>query len=376
MATVGILFMHYGPYHFSRLAAFQKLGNNLRLNVVGIELSRFQNKYPWGTSPEKLDCNLITVINNKSLEQAGFLKINYQTLATVSNLNPDIVAVAGYAEFSVLLIVLWAKIKRKKVILLSASKENDAPRPWWKEKIKSFILKCYDAALVGGKPQKRYLEKLGMSSDTIFTGYNVVGNENFHPDKIKSLAAPYQKSYFLAINRFVPKKNLSRLISAYAEYRKSTSNEPWDLILCGDGELRCQVEQQITELGLEKYIYLPGFLQQTELLPYFAHASCFIHASTQEQWGLVVNEAMAAGLPVLVSNRCGCFEDLIIEGVNGFGFNPEDTQQLTNLMLKVTSGNIDLEQIGQAALNHIQKFSPDYFAQGLKQAIEYAFRIS
>ncbi|MEL6166319.1 MAG: glycosyltransferase family 4 protein, partial [Cyanobacteria bacterium J06628_3] len=118
---------------------------------------------------------------------------------------------------------------------------------------------------------------------------------------------------------------------------------------------------------------LPGFLQQDDLLPYFAHAKCFIHASIQEQWGLVVNEAMAAGLPVLVSKRCGCYEDLIIENVNGFGFDPENSQQLSQLMLKISSGEVKLEKMSQASLEHIQKFSPDYFAEGLIQAVEYAF---
>jgi glycosyltransferase involved in cell wall biosynthesis len=75
---------------------------------------------------------------------------------------------------------------------------------------------------------------------------------------------------------------------------------------------------------------------------------------------------------VLVSNRCGCFEDLVSEGVNGFGFDPTNSQQLTDLMLKVSSGNINLTLMGNAALEHIQQFSPDYFAQGLRQAVEYA----
>ncbi len=136
--------------------------------------------------------------------------------------------------------------------------------------------------------------------------------------------------------------------------------------------MRPQIEHQISELNLNNTVHLPGFLQQNELLPYFAHAKCFVHSSTHEQWGLVVNEAMAASLPVLISNHCGCFEDLIIEGVNGFGFDPNNSQQLTDLMLKMSSREIDLKTMSQAALAHIQKFSPDYFAQGLIQAVEYA----
>lgn len=215
------------------------------------------------------------------------------------------------------------------------------------------------------------MTKLGMASKAIFLGYDVIDNETFHPDKIRLLPKLLNRPYFLSINRFVSKKNLAFLVLSYATYRQAAGIYAWDLVLCGDGLLRLQIEQQITELGLRDVVHLPGFLQQGELLPYFAHASCFIHASIQEQWGLVVNEAMAAGLPVLVSNHCGCFEDLVIEGVNGFGFDPKNSQQLTDLMLKVSSGNIDMEKIGQAALEHIQKFSPDYFAQGLIQAVEY-----
>jgi 1,2-diacylglycerol 3-alpha-glucosyltransferase len=225
---------------------------------------------------------------------------------------------------------------------------------------------------VGGKPQKSYLLKLGMPADAIFLGYNVVGNQAFHPEQIKSLPSPLDSPFFLAINRFVKKKNLPFLLSAYAAYRQIAGLDAWDLVLCGDGELRLQIEEQITIQGIKDYVHLPGFLQQEQLLPYFAHANCFIHTSTQEQWGLVVNEAMAAGLPVLVSQRCGCFEDLVIEGVNGFGFDPENSQQLTDLMLKMSSKDIDLKSMSQAALAHIEKFSPDYFAQGLTQAVDYA----
>ena len=183
---------------------------------------------------------------------------------------------------------------------------------------------------------------------------------------------PIPKPYFLSINRFVNKKNLPLLISAYYCYRQKCGSNAWDLVLCGEGELRPQLEELISQYQLGSHIHLPGFLQQQELLPYFAHAQCFIHASTTEQWGLVVNEAMAAGLPVLVSNRCGCFQDLVLEGINGFGFDPNNTEELANLMCKMSSGEVNLEAMGAASLKHIQNFTPEHFAKGLKQAIDYA----
>jgi glycosyltransferase involved in cell wall biosynthesis len=293
----------------------------------------------------------------------------YQLLQQV---NPDVIVIAGYARPAMLAALSWGRWHKKPTILFSETTEADFTRSSWKEQIKEWLISQYQSALVGGQPQKRYLIKLGMKEEAIALGYNVVGNADFHPDRIRSLSRPLKSPYFLTINRFVQKKNLPFVIDAYAAYRSIAGEEAWDLVLCGDGELRLSLEEQIRRLALEKHVHLPGFLQQDELLPYFAHAGCFIHASTHEQWGLVVNEAMAAGLPVLVSNQCGCFEDLIIEGVNGFGFDPTNLQQLTNLMIKVSSSAVNLEEMGQSALRHIQQFSPNYFAKGLIHAIEYA----
>jgi len=372
MTCIAVLFTSYGPYHLARLGGFYKWYSSLFGNIVGLELARQEVEYAWETKVEGFPFKIVSVIEDQQLEQAKFHQLIVKLHAVLSQLNPDILVIAGYARPAMLAALLWSLCRRKPAILVSETKQDDAPRFWWSESIKRWILKHYKAALVGGQPQKRYLIELGMPKEAIFLGYNVVGNESYHPNKIRSLPAPLPKPYFLTINRFVPKKNLLFLISSYAAYRQTAGTQAWDLVLCGDGQLRPQIEQHIAQLGLQDTVHLPGFLQQDELLPYFAHASCFIHASIQEQWGLVVNEAMAAGLPVLVSNCCGCFEDLVIEGVNGFGFDPENSQQLTNLMLKVSSSNIDFTTMGQAALAHIQKFSPDYFAEGLMQAVEYA----
>jgi glycosyltransferase involved in cell wall biosynthesis len=339
---------------------------------VGIELARHEAEYAWQAKVEGLPFKVVSVIENQQLEEVSFTQLLQRLYAVLSQLKPDVLVIAGYARPAMLSTLLWSLGNQKPAILLSATKKDDAPRSWWSEMLKKWILKPYKAALVGGQPQKRYLIELGMPTEAIFLGYNVVGNESYHPKKIESLPLPVERPFFLTVNRFVPKKNLLFLISSYAAYRQAAGSNAWDLVLCGDGSLRPQIEKYITELGLQDFVHLPGFLQQDELLPYFAYAHCFIHASIQEQWGLVVNEAMAAGLPVLVSNCCGCFEDLVIEGVNGFGFEPDNSQQLTDLMLKISSGQTDLAKMSHAALEHIQKFSPDYFAQGLIQAVEYA----
>jgi glycosyltransferase involved in cell wall biosynthesis len=81
---------------------------------------------------------------------------------------------------------------------------------------------------------------------------------------------------------------------------------PWDLVLLGDGPLKADLCRLIDDLRIRNRVLMPGFKQYEELPAYYALARAFVHASATEQWGLVVNEASASGLPVIVSNRCGC----------------------------------------------------------------------
>ena len=140
--------------------------------------------------------------------------------------------------------------------------------------------------------------------------------------------------------------------------------------------LRSDLCRLISDLRLDACVHLPGFKQYPELPAYYGLASAFIHASTTEQWGLVVNEAMASGLPVLVSNRCGCARDLVQEGVNGFTFDPYNVEQMAELMLKIsTFQDVSLSAFGDASRAIIIKWGPERFASGLKSALECALKV-
>jgi glycosyltransferase involved in cell wall biosynthesis len=170
----------------------------------------------------------------------------------------------------------------------------------------------------------------------------------------------------------VPKKNLPRLIEAFARYRQTAGPSAWPLELLGDGPMRGELERTRAAHSLETALVMPGFVQYGGLPSYYGNAGAFVHASTIEQWGLVVNEAMAAGLPVLVSERCGCAPDLVEEGRNGHTFDPYDVDALAGLMLKVVSGARDRAAMGEASRQIIARWSPETFAEGLERAVRAA----
>lgn len=368
-------------YIQARWSAFFR--ENPEYSFSHIEFGRVSKVYDW--KPTKVDVPYPRVVLSdkpsqyESVKQlAALIRVLFSAL---NKAQPDVVVLNGYQQPATLAALVWSKLHRKPTVLLSESKEDDAPRKWLSETVKKFLISTYQSALVGGGKHRDYLVKLGMDGDAIFIGHNIVGNEAYHPSRLSHLPPPPEtkRLFFLAINRFIHKKNISTILTAYAQYlqrhtqqpREENDAEPWDLVLCGDGELRTQIEMQIESLGLEKNVHLTGFLQPDELLPYFAHASCFVHASTQEQWGLVVNEAMAAGLPVIVSRCCGCFDELVVEGVNGFGFDAHQPQELAELMTEVSAPNAELEKMRQAALTHIEQFGPSLFSQSLRKAIQH-----
>ncbi len=371
--NVTVLFINYGPYHLARLNGFHRLCCQMGWNVTAMELARAEATYAWEASVANLPYPFVTVYPSGQLQQAKLPDLVWRLLKQLAQSQPDVVAIAGYGHPTLLAALLWSRLKRKPVVLLSATWEQDISGSGWKPWLKRWLIRRYQAALVGGEPQKRYLQALGMSSALIATGYNVVEGDAFHPSRIRELPKPIQRPFFLAVVRFIPEKNLPTFLAAYAQYCQQAGDQAWDLALCGDGPLRSQVETAIATYQLQDHVHLPGFLQQAALMPYFAHAGCLVLASVNETWGLVVNEAMAAALPVLASTKCGCCEDLILDGINGFSFEPDDVPAMVEAMLKISRDPETAKVMGEAALHHIQKFSPDYFAQGLAQAIQQAF---
>ncbi len=120
------------------------------------------------------------------------------------------------------------------------------------------------------------------------------------------------------------------------------------------------------------HVLTPGYKQYDELPAYYGLASAFVMPSLSETWGLVVNEAMAAGLPVIVSDRCGCAPDLVREGRNGLLFDPRDADALAGAMGHLAHGGADRASMGEASRAIIAGWGPGRFALGLRAAVDAA----
>jgi glycosyltransferase involved in cell wall biosynthesis len=321
--------------------------------------------------------------------QAEKRRVGVQALATdlraargrigeaLDRFNPSVLAVPGWSEPLALHALAAAHDRGICAVLMSDSRAEDAERNAFFEKVKAKIITLFAAALVAGTPHREYLKMLGFPENRIITGYDVVDNEHFQAganaarqlSRRSSTVRGLPDRYFFCCARLIRKKNLLMLIDAFDRYRRSCPVPPWDLVIAGDGPERRTIEQQILAFGLGRSVRLLGQLTYDQLPTVYGLARVFVMPSKTDQWGLVVNEAMAAGLPVLVSRGAGCSQDLVNQGVNGYVFDPSDPKSLEQLLTRMSTSE-DLVSMGRESQRVIHEWGPSRFADGLISAAE------
>ncbi|XHR26750.1 MAG: glycosyltransferase [Chthoniobacteraceae bacterium] len=368
-------------YHHARINAFANLGVAEVVVIEMCDTSGFK-EFKKSAFPDAGYC-LMTLFKGRYYSEIPTAEACVAINKALDGLEPDLLLVQGWADIFALAAIRWLQNTAKIGIVATESQFIDDARKPWKEWIKRRLIRRFSSGLAGGSSHVAYLKTLGVSTDRIFSGYDVVDNDHFATGaaEARKREEPFcerhclARDFFLASGRFIKRKNYVRLLQAFALYRKAVllqNGEPWNLVLLGGGPQRMELEHWVGELSLSGHVQMPGFKGYDELPGYYGMAGAFIHASTVEQWGLVVNEAMAAGLPVLVSNRCGCAADLVADGENGFRFDPFDTNELALLMERLTSKECDVKGMGQCSLKKIAQWSPQTFAEGLSQAVKVA----
>ncbi len=377
-----VIFSRFGPYHVARLEA---AGKHFALNkgrITGIEITRTGTVYAWAPVEGGAHFNKVTLFEHCAYEAVTRKQIASTLCATLDNLAPDGVAIPGWSSVEALAALRWTGRHNVPAILMSESTRTDAPRHAIGEAVKRRLVRRFGAALVGGQRHVDYLAALGMPRRRVALGYDTVDNLHFingsdaarHEAQSRRAALGLPRRYFLASCRFIPKKNLSRVLQAYAIYRHLQRDDAWDLVICGDGVLRPDLENQASALGLAASTHFHGFRDYGELPAYYGLAGAFIQASTVEQWGLVVNEAAASALPLLVSEPTGSITELLREGENGFTFDPRDVPALAEHMKRLAHGGCDLGAMGARSREIVSQWNASRFGTGLAEAARIAGR--
>lgn len=275
---------------------------------------------------KKMDCGVLDVINPSIFR-------------VLSKSRSEVVIVNGWSYSTDLVIIITAWLFRKKVWLRAENplhKERYSSK--WKGVLKIIFLKYFlfqfvDRFLYIGSESKKYFKHFGVKeSKLIFTPYSV-DNEKFqqlyqnNKDKIPllkvELGIPLNRKVILFCGKFIHVKRPFDIIKAF----QLLDQEDYALILVGDGPLNQDIHTYIEKEGI-KNIYMPGFINQSEIFKYYTIADVFVLCSQMETWGLAVNEAINFNLPCVVSNNCGCSFDLIESGKTGYVFEIANIEHL------------------------------------------------
>jgi glycosyltransferase involved in cell wall biosynthesis len=285
------LVINYMPHQVVSMKAFIKYGH--------AEVHAFHFKE--NTEPPESNRNLKTY----SLTQFSRIEL----LDKIKNINPEIMVVAGWAvsEF------VWVAKKIKQELGIPVVTYSDTQ--WlgtWRQRINTLISpyhlkKAFSHAWVSGIYQFEYARRLGFNKRDIIYNALSCDVELFNKVSITAKREQYPKN-ILFIGRFVQVKGLDLLLEAWSRIKNKNG---WTLTLVGDGPMKKSFINY-------NDIVIKDYMPQSMLINEMQNAGCFVLPSTFEPWALVIHEAAAAGMPLVVTDKCGAAPHFVIDGYNGY----------------------------------------------------------
>jgi L-malate glycosyltransferase len=338
----------FGPYHMDRCEA---LGQALagRRKVIGLELVSHGEVYDWAPSGRGQSFDKRTLFPGKHFSQVPGWRHLTALLGACLRSGARHVFLCDFQLPPIFVAACLLRLLGRRVIIMQDSKFDDKQRSMWRELGKAVLYRPYSAAFVGGRRSKSYLEFLGMPAERVVTGYDTVSM-----GRLMRLAgtdpAPkgpaYAERYFTVIARFVPEKNLELVLDAYAAYRQRRRGQPRELLLCGAGPLEDALKQRVAQGGIDGVRFC-GWLDEQRVARVLASSLALILPSKEEPFGLVVNEAIALGVPVLVAENCGARDLLVRSGVDGYVIEPDNTEGLALFMERLAGDEAEWRRLSE-----------------------------
>lgn len=371
-----VLIIHNQAWAHYKSVLFQEIDREFRKNYPTSELlvahiALYEKSRVVMASDERVVYDYPQVVLfERSLDSVTFSERLRALFNVFRRFKPDVLNINGWFDPAQVVLALYAKKLGVKLVISSESSALDRPRKNLKESLKTRFLRRADAFFCFGKTSVDYLESLGVSENLIPVKKAAVVDsaliyEVFSNAKTKSLEAKNRN--FIYVGRLAKEKNLSLLLAAYHACF-ATQNEPnWGLIFVGDGPMKSQLVNQAADYGLAS-VHFAGGMPWHEVPAYLAQADVLILPSLSEPWGLVVNEAMVCGMPVIVARNCGCVGDLVQNGQNGFVFNPKKMDELAAAMRHYLDHPDDIVRHGAKSRELVAPFSPGSVGQEMAAA--------
>ena len=298
--------------------------------------------------------------------------LNSGLSAALEYSEPDAILCGGYNYLASWQALFWASRRRTPFIAWVESNAQDhrsgnSAVEFLKRK---FLGRC-GAVVVPGKSSFEYVRSYSVPEGKIFTAPNAVDTELFarQAAEVRKDAGARRRllglppRFFLYVGRVVLEKGVFELLRAYGTLSEELKAEI-GLVFVGEGPARAELMRRAPD-GVQ----FKGFAQRDELAGYYGLADAFVFPTHSDPWGLVVNEAMACGLPIVASSAAGCVADLVKDGWNGRVVPRRGVEELAVAMTALAHDADLRATMGQRSRERIAAYSPKACAVGIAQAV-------
>ncbi len=276
--------------------------------------------------------------------------------------NANLIVLPGYHLLEYWFMLMACILTGKKRAVFVDSTINDQPESIFKNILKRVFFGFCDGFFSYGQRSKEYLMSLGVPEYKITTSCQAAAlPHHYRPENALSIRIELFKAdtpvHYLFVGVLTKKKGIDTLIHAFYQLHKKDRSAM--LTIAGDGDLHDELRTLVASLQLSDVVNFTGALHIDSLENYYRQASCLILPSRSEAWGLVVNEALSYGCPAIVSDRCGCAPDLIVEGETGYVFKMGDAADLAAKMSLIKTNLSDVTKVANDCITLMQKFTPE-----------------
>jgi glycosyltransferase involved in cell wall biosynthesis len=309
-----------------------------------------------------------------------FWGIDNPTLpARVADFRPDAALLVGYNYASFLRLLLSPRLARCKFLLRGDSHRlapRRGPKAALKRRLLTLLLKRFAAFPYVGKANRRYYLGHGVPERKLFFAPHAVDNDRFTAAGAEAAEAARAwrrelgiadgRRVVLFAGKFEPVKRPADLIDAF----RAAAAPGATLLLVGSGPLEAQLRERAAGLPEVRFA---GFQNQSLMPRTLAAADVVALPSSSESWGLIVNEALCLGRPVIVSDAVGCAEDLVRPGHNGWVFPAGDVAALAAALREALAPGTDLTRLGANGRRLVEDYHPRHTVAGLRNCLAALF---
>jgi len=303
--------------------------------------------------------------------------VNWGLCKELRKFRPDAICVCGYHYLATIEVLFYAKLMNVPITLWAGSHLlSGFIKNLLTNLYKKMIIPRFDSYITYGTAAKDQIVHYGAKPEKIVVGCNTVDvewfikrSEEIKEEEIQEMKKGYPSKNILYVGEFIKRKAVINLITAFEKLDMANVG----LILVGEGKEKDKYLKYIREHNI-KNVFFEGFAQKEDIVKYYKSVDVFVLPSFNEVWGLVVNEAMACGLPILSSTYAGVTRDLVKDRVNGYSFDPNNVGGLVEKIKFILSNDALRRKMEVSSIEIIKDKTPENYAQKILAAVKYGLQ--